>query len=45
MAALISKGLASLNDLQTIYGTEDYYDLLEIAAVDSFNKKVLNTPR
>jgi hypothetical protein len=29
--------LATLHELQTVYGTKDLYDLLEIAAVDAHN--------
>ena len=38
MGHIISRGLATLNELQTVYGTEDYYNLLEIAMVDAHNK-------
>jgi hypothetical protein len=34
---LISKRLATLHELQTVYGVEDAYNLLEIAAVDDYN--------
>lgn len=34
---LISKRLASMIELQTVYGTEDFYNLIEIAAVDAHN--------
>ena len=33
--------LATLHELQTIYNLEDLYDLLELAAVDSYNRGVL----
>lgn len=41
IATLVSKKMASLIDLQTIYGVKDAYDLLEIYAVDSFNQELL----
>jgi hypothetical protein len=31
--------MASLNELQTIYGIEDAYDLLEIICVDDYNQR------
>lgn len=38
VAAVIGAGLATLYELQTIYGAEDLQDLLEIAVVDGENK-------
>lgn len=38
---MISSGLASLSELDTVYGIEDMWDLLEIAAVDSHNNAML----
>lgn len=35
---MISAKLATLHELQTMYGTKDLYDLLEIAAVDAHNE-------
>jgi len=34
----ISSRLATLHELQTVYGLEDVYDLLEVEAVDGFNR-------
>lgn len=45
MAQLISRRYATLHELQTVYGTEDYYNLLEIAAVESFNRRVMSESR
>ena len=36
---------ATLVELQTVLGTEDLQDLLEIAAVDAHNERVVNTPK
>jgi hypothetical protein len=36
----VSSRLASLIELQTVYGTEDLYDLLEILAVDRHNEQL-----
>lgn len=41
IATAISAKVASLNDLQTVYGLEDMYDLLEIAIVDSHNQDLM----
>jgi hypothetical protein len=35
---VVGRRLATLHELQTVYGTEDAYNLLEIAAVDSANE-------
>ena len=35
---LVSGDMVSLNDLQTIYGTEDAYNLLEILHLKNHNK-------
>ena len=39
---LISRKLATLHELDTIYGTEDVYDMLEIIAVDNANSQWLH---
>ena len=41
----MSSRLATLHELQTIYGAEDLYELLEVVAVDRHNQAVANTPR
>jgi hypothetical protein len=38
----VSSKLASLVDLDTVLGTEDLYDLLEILAVDTYNQNLAN---
>lgn len=35
---MISSKLATLHELQTVYGVEDLYNLLEIVAVDNYNQ-------
>lgn len=40
---VVSLRMATLNELQTVYGSEDFYDLLEIMAVDSFNENVMSS--
>jgi hypothetical protein len=42
---VVSRGLATLHELDTVLSTEDLYDLIEIMAVDAYNQRViLNTP-
>lgn len=35
---IISRRMATLAELQVVYGTEDLYDLLEVLAVDDYNE-------
>lgn len=35
---IVSRRLATLAELQTIYGVEDAYTLLEVGAVDDYNE-------
>jgi hypothetical protein len=37
---IIIKKLATLYELQTIYGLEDVYDMLELIAVDNRNQQI-----
>jgi hypothetical protein len=43
MARVILSKLATMYELQTIYGSEDFYNFLEIIAVDIYNQNQLNT--
>ena len=36
---MASRGLATLYEMQTVYGVEDVYDMLEIIVVDSYNQR------
>lgn len=45
IGAVVSRGLATLNELDTVYGTEDLYDLMEIIAIDTHNQNLLNKPK
>ena len=38
IGVIVSRKLATLHELQTVYGSEDVYDMLEIIAVDNFNE-------
>ena len=42
IGALVSSKMATLAELQSVYGGEDAYDLLEILYVDNFNKSLIN---
>ena len=38
--AVVSSGLATLHELDTVYSVEDLYLLLEVVMVDSNNRRV-----
>lgn len=42
IGTVLSHGAATLAELQTVYGLEDLYDLLEIILVDNHNEMVLS---
>lgn len=39
MGLVIGARLATLHELQTVYGTEDLHTLVEVAYVDSLNRE------
>jgi len=39
IASAINSGFATLYELQTIYGLEDLFDLLEIAIINTANQQ------
>jgi hypothetical protein len=41
IGTVVSKGLATLHELDTVYGTQDLYDMLEIIAVDAHNERII----
>ena len=45
MAIVLSSKLATLRELQTVYGLRDMYDLLEIATVDNYNAYIASKPK
>ena len=45
IGTLVSSRLASLHELQTVYGVGDAYNLLEIVAVDIHNERAVRTAR
>ncbi len=40
LAMVISHRMATMHELDTVYGVEDLYDMLEILVVDSYNKSL-----
>ena len=38
----MSRGLATLYELQTVYGAPDAYDFIEIIRVDNYNERKAN---
>ncbi|HDR9087368.1 TPA: transcription elongation factor GreA [Burkholderia vietnamiensis] len=40
IGAVVSRRLATLHELQTVYGQDDLHDLLEIIVVDSHNERI-----
>lgn len=45
IGVVVSTKLATMVELDTVLGSEDLRDLLEIAAVDAHNERVMNTPK
>lgn len=45
IGTVVSKGFATLHELDSVYGTQDLYDMLEIIAVDSHNQRIINKVR
>lgn len=41
IGVIVSRKLATLHELDTVYGTEDAYNLLEIVLVDNANEREL----
>ena len=42
IARVISAKYATLHELQSVYGAEDLYNLLEIVAVENYNTNIMN---
>lgn len=38
IGTILSRKMATLHELDTVYGTQDCYDLMEIIIIDSYNK-------
>lgn len=45
IGTLVSRGVASLHELDTVYGTQDMHDMIEVVAVDNANQRILNKPK
>jgi hypothetical protein len=45
IATVVSAGKATLHELDTVYGVEDLWLLLEVITVDAHNHRVLNSPK
>lgn len=45
IATVISARMATLHELDTVYGVEDLWSMLEIHSVDSHNQRVINQPK
>jgi len=45
IATVISAGKATLHELDTVYGIEDLWSMLEVITVDNHNYRVLNAPK
>lgn len=41
---LLSRRMATWNEMQTIIGVEDGYRMLEVAIVDNYNQHLANQP-
>lgn len=41
IATLVSRRMATLHELDTLYGIQNAYDMLEIVAVDSYNDALM----
>ncbi|WP_236002294.1 transcription elongation factor GreA [Paraburkholderia elongata] len=39
---IVSRKLATLHELQTVYGAQDLYDLLEVIIVDDYNARIMS---
>ena len=40
IASLVSAKVATLHELDTVYGMEDVYDMLEVLIIDSENARI-----
>jgi hypothetical protein len=42
IGAVVSRRFATLHELDSVYGTEDLFDMLEIISVDGFNQRAMS---
>ena len=45
LGTLISAGMATLHELDTVYGIEDVYMMLEVLSVDNHNRRMIARAR
>lgn len=45
IATVVSSRMATLHELDTVYGIEDLWAMLEVITVDNHNHRVLNAPK
>jgi hypothetical protein len=45
IGTVVSRRLATLHELETVYGSQDLYDLMDIIMVDDYNQGVINGNR
>jgi hypothetical protein len=41
---IVSSGLATLYELQSVYGVKDAFDLAEVIGVDAYNRRKATEP-
>jgi hypothetical protein len=42
LGTVVSRGFASFHELDTVYGTQDLFDMLEVISVDNHNQNLMN---
>lgn len=42
IGTLLSKRIATLHELDTVYGVRDVYDMLEVITIDDYNRNLVN---
>lgn len=41
IASVLSTGMTTLHELDTVYGVEDIFDMLEVSTVNSYNRRIV----
>jgi len=44
IGAVASSRMATLHEMDTVYGIEDVYDMMEILSIDAHNRRILSKP-
>ena len=42
IGTILSKRMATLHELDTVYGVRDVYDMLEVITIDDYNRNLAN---